>query len=153
MSRFLPILFAAGFMLLCSCARERPAGLEVDSALESELRQITAIDNHAHPAKVVTYGEEDHDYDALPADAIADLTMPPMFREGSNYLPQAWHALFSYGYADASTEHLPAVNKARQNMMKEKGDLYPSWVLNHANTDIMLANRVAMGRGLPSDRF
>ena len=98
-TRFWPILFAAGLTFLCSCARERPAGLEVDEALESELRQITAIDNHAHPVKVVTYGEEDHDYDALPADAIADLALPPPFREGSNYFPQAWHALFGYQYS------------------------------------------------------
>ena len=32
-------------------------------------------------------------------------------------------------------------------MMKQKGDLYPVWVLNHTNTEIMLSNRVAMGRG------
>ena len=38
-------------------------------------------------------------------------------------------------------------------MQKQKGDLYPVWVLNHTNTEIMLANRVAMGRGLPNDRF
>ncbi len=125
----------------------------MDEALQSELRQITAIDNHAHPVKVVTYGEEDHDYDALPADAGTELALPPPFREGSSYFPQAWHALFGYSYADASKEHISAVGKARQEMMKQKGDLYPSWVLNHASTDIMLANRVAMGRGLPSDRF
>jgi hypothetical protein len=152
-TRFLPILLAAGLPFLCSCARDRPAGLEVDGALESELRQITAIDNHAHPVKVVTYGEEDGDYDALPADAIADLALPPPFRENSNYFPQAWRALFGYPYSDASKNHVSAVSKARQEMMKQKGDLYPSWVLNHTSTDIMLANRVAMGRGLPGDRF
>lgn len=151
--RFLPIVLAVGLFFFCSCARERAPGLEVDSALESELRQITAIDNHAHPVKVVTYGEEDHDYDALPADAITDLALPPLFSENSSYFPQAWHALFGYPYSDTTKEHVPAVSKARQELMKQKGDLYPSWVLNHTNTDIMLANRTAMGRGLPSDRF
>src|SRR5207302_162001 len=28
-----------------------------------------------------------------------------------------------------------------------------SWVLKRANTEMVLANRVAMGRGLPQDRF
>ncbi len=125
----------------------------MDAALESELRQVTAIDNHAHPMKVVTYGEEDHDYDALPADAIVDLALPTPFRQDSNHFPPAWRALFNYPYSDMSKEHAAVVDKARRDMMKEKGDLYPSWVLNHANTEIMLANRVAMGRGLPSDRF
>lgn len=153
MSRFLPILFAVGLTFLCSCTREHPTGLQVDEGLDSELRQISAIDNHAHPVKAVAYGEEDHDYDALPADAITDLALPSPFREGSSYFPQAWHALFGYQYSDAKAEHIPALGKARQEMMKQKGDLYPSWVLNHANTDIMLANRVAMGRGLPNERF
>ncbi len=147
------MLLGAGLLFLCSCAREHSPGLEVDAALETELRQISAIDNHAHPAKVVTYGEEDRDYDALPADAVADLALPTPFREGSPYFPEAWRALFGYQYSDASREHVAAVGKARLEMMKQKGDLYPSWVLNHANTEIMLANRVAMGRGLPSDRF
>lgn len=148
------LLILGGVLSLCSCGwQQQPAGLEVDTALESELRQTAAIDNHAHPVAVVSYGEEDHDYDALPADAIADLALPPLFREGSPYFPEAWHALFGYKYSDASREHVLILSKARQEMMKSKGDLYPSWVLNHANTDIMLANRVTMGRGLPSDRF
>ena len=123
MSRFLPILFAVGLTFLCSCTRERPAGLQVDEGLDSELRQISAIDNHAHPVKAVAYGEEDHDYDALPADAITDLALPSPFREGSSYFPQAWHALFGYQYSDAKAEHIPALGKARQEMMKQKGDL------------------------------
>jgi uncharacterized protein len=153
MNRLAPALLIAGLLLACSCTQQSSPGPEVDGALESELRQVIAIDNHAHPMKVVGYGEEDHDYDALPADAIEDLALPTPFREGSNYFPPAWHALFGYQYSDMSKEHSATVSKARQDMMKEKGDLYPSWVLNHTSTEIMLANRVAMGRGLPSDRF
>jgi hypothetical protein len=48
---------------------------------------------------------------------------------------------------------MPALVQAKQDIAKQKGDLYPVWVLNHADTDIMLANRTSMGRGLPSDRF
>ncbi len=140
-------------MLLISCNDPHRSGLYVDSSIEAELRQIHAIDNHAHPMKVVSPGEEDQDYDALPADAIQDLALPTPFREGSPYFPEAWHALFGYNYSDANKDRLADLEKRKRNVAKKKGDLYPVWVLNQANTEIMLANRVAMGRGLSSDRF
>jgi hypothetical protein len=125
----------------------------VDSSLDSEIRQIPAIDNHAHPAAVVSYGEEDRDFDALPADSIQDMALPTPFLDGSPYFPQAWHALFGYNYSDASPNHLAQLQQDKHKIAAEKGDLYPAWVLNHSNTEIMLANRVAMGRGLTPDRF
>ncbi|MGA8030491.1 MAG: amidohydrolase family protein [Bryobacteraceae bacterium] len=146
-------LTLAGFAFVLSCSRRNQSNLYIEPSIESELRQIHAIDNHAHPMKVVSYGEEDHDYDALPADAIQDQALPTPFREDSPYFPEAWHALFHYDYDDAKTEHLAELQKSKHDIAKQKGDSYPSWVLNQANTDIMLANRVAMGRGLPADRF
>jgi predicted TIM-barrel fold metal-dependent hydrolase len=139
--------------LLLSCNRSESSHPYVDSSIDAELRQIHVIDNHAHPMKVVSDGEQDRDFDALPADAIQDLTLPTPLREGSPYFLQAWHALFGYNFSDTKPEHLAQLQQARANLKKQKGDLYPSWVLNHVNTDIMLANRVAMGRGLTPDRF
>lgn len=146
-------LYAATLLLIASCTRTHPSRLYVDSTIESELRQIHAIDNHAHPMKVVSAGEADHDYDALSMEGIEDLSMPAPFRPGSPYFPAAWHALFGYDYSDEAPEHLAELQKVKSRIAKEKGDQYPAWVLNHANTDIMLANRVSMGRGLSSDRF
>ena len=114
---------------------------------------MPAIDNHAHPVKVVRAGDEDHDYDALPADGITDMAMPLPLRMGSPRFPEAWHALFGYKYTDSEASHIAELVQVRQQMRKNKGDLYPSWVLNQAKTDIMLANRTAMGAGLPADRF
>lgn len=144
---------AAACAVLASCGAARTSHLYVDSAIESELRQIHAIDNHAHPMKVVSGGEEDHDYDALSMEGIQDLALPAPFQEGNPYFPQAWHALFGYNYSDAKPEHIAELEKKKREIAKEKGDLYSVWVLNQANTEIMLANRVAMGRGLTSDRF
>ena len=45
------------------------------------------------------------------------------------------------------------LQQAKEEKRREKGELYPAWVLNQTLTDIMLANRVAMGRGLSPDRF
>ncbi len=138
--------------LLVSCSG-RSSALRVDSSIEAELHSIAAIDNHAHPKKVVSPGEEDHDYDALPADAIEDPALPAPLQEGSPYFAAAWGALFGYRSTDSKPEHWTELEGARHRIAEQKGDLYPSWVLNHTNTEIMLANRVAMGRGLPSDRF
>jgi len=139
--------------VLFSCRKPAATGLYVDSSIDSEIRQIPAIDNHAHPLAVVSYGEEDRNYDALPADAIQDLALPTPFRDGSSYFPQAWHALFGYDFADAKPEHIAQLQQTKRKIAAEKGDLYPAWVLNRTNTEIMLANRVAMGRGLTPDRF
>ncbi len=140
----------AACALMLSCNRPPDSGLYVDSVIDSELRSIPAIDNHAHPQKVVSSGEEDRDFDALPADAIQDPALPTPFRENSPYFPEAWRALFGYNFSDSKPEHLAILNKSKREIRKQKGDLYPSWVLNHANTEIMLANRVSMGRGLAS---
>lgn len=141
------------FLCLTAGCRRNTPGLHVNSDIESEIRQIPSIDNHAHPMKVVAYGEEDRDFDALPADAIQDLALPTPMRGDSPYLPQAWHALFGYAYSDFDSQHLGKLEEAKRNLQKQKGDLYPVWVLNRTNTEIMLANRVAMGRGLSNDRF
>ena len=67
--------------------------------------------------------------------------------------PLAWKALFDFEQAAPPPAEMPALVRAKQDIAKQKGDLYPVWVLNHTETDIMLANRTSMGRGLPSDRF
>ena len=38
-------------------------------------------------------------------------------------------------------------------MRREEGDRYPAWVLDKLGIDVMLANRIAMGRGLDAARF
>lgn len=154
MGRF-PVLLVSLFWLFLSSVScdSHSTHLYVESGIEAELRQIHAIDDHAHPQAVLGQGETDRNFDALPANAIQDLSLATPFRPDSPYFQEAWQALFKYPYSDASPAHLKALNKLRENTMRQKGDLYPSWVLNQANTDIMLANRVSMGRGLPGDRF
>jgi hypothetical protein len=46
-----------------------------------------------------------------------------------------------------------ALRRKRDDLQRSKGDGYPTWVLNQTDTAVMLANRVAMGRGLTGDRF
>ncbi len=153
MARFSLVFAVLAISACVSCENSRRSDLYVDSSIQSELAQIAAIDNHAHPQKVVSYGEEDRDFDALPADAIQDLALPTPFREGSPLFQEAWQALFAYNFPDGKPEHMSELKAAKRKEEKARGDQYPSWVLNRANTEIMLANRVSMGRGLPPDRF
>lgn len=111
----------------------------IASDIAAELEHTKSIDNHAHPMKVVGPGEQDRDFDALPADAVLQPALPVPSRPDNPLFHQAWQDLFN--------------SQPKAEIAKQKGDLYPVWILNHTDTEIMLANRVAMGRGLPNDRF
>ncbi|HZS52858.1 MAG TPA: amidohydrolase family protein [Bryobacteraceae bacterium] len=149
----LPFAAVAALCFLTACTKPSASDPYVNASLESELRQIPAIDNHAHPMAVVSAGEEDHDYDALSMEGVQDIALPAPFREGSPYFTQAWHTLYGLDQNDNVHPNLTRISAARQEMEKRKGDLYPVWVLNQSHTEVMLANRVIMGRGLTPDRF
>lgn len=142
----------AAILLPSSCS-QGPSQTNIDSAIAENIARTSAIDNHAHPVALTAAGETDRDFDALPADAISDLAMPSVLSPSGPRYVEAWRALFHYSFADQTPDHLRELPKVRKQMMAEKKDLYPSWVLNQVRSDIMLANRVAMGAGLPSDRF
>jgi len=144
---FVAVVYA---LLASGCSRP---GSQIQSEIAAELEHTKLIDNHAHPMKVVSTGEVDRDFDALPADAVQDPGMPVAGQPDNPLFAAAWQDLFNYKTSGSMTGNLPDLAQTRSSMMQQKGDSYPSWVLNHTNTEIMLANRVAMGRGLPNDRF
>lgn len=122
--------------LLCAACQRVPetvvpAFAEADARLLAEIRNIPAIDNHAHPVRPVAPGEApDRDYDALPVDNLEPTSDPVRERPGT-----------------------PELARARAHVVR--GD--PAKVLDQLGIAVMLANRVAMGppggSGLPSDRF
>ena len=136
-------------LLVASCHGPSSRGFVVDSSIEKELRQTHAIDNHAHPQRLMPAGEEDRDFDALPADSIQDPALGAAFQPEGPLFQQAQQALFG----SSAPEHTAALQQSKRVRQKQKGDLYPSWVLNQVGTDIMVANRVSMGSSLPQDRF
>ncbi|HEX4749372.1 MAG TPA: amidohydrolase family protein [Bryobacteraceae bacterium] len=151
--KILPVAVAAALCLSAACGHPSASTPYVDASVSSELNQISAIDNHAHPMAVVAAGEEDHNYDALSMEGIEDMGLPAPFREGSPYFPEAWHALYGVNATADGKQNLSRVEQLSHDMQKRKGDLFPAWVLNQSHTELMLANRVAMGRGLTPDRF
>jgi predicted TIM-barrel fold metal-dependent hydrolase len=114
-------------LLLTAAACQRAS--RVDPQLEAEIASIQAIDNHAHPVRPSGPGEPaDDEFDALPVDNLEAASDPIRVRPGSPELLDAHRAL---------------PHAART----------PTEVLDKLGIGVMIANRVAMGPGLPSDRF
>jgi hypothetical protein len=121
--------------LLAGCGRERQV-----ADISAEIARIRAIDNHAHPVRVVSKGEQDREFDALPVENLEPGSDAVSLRPGNPGARAASQALFG------QRERKPQV-------IAEKGDQYPAWVLDQMGVEVMLANRVAMGRGIAPPRF
>jgi predicted TIM-barrel fold metal-dependent hydrolase len=124
-----------------------------DPQLRADIQKIKAIDNHSHPPKLVSPGEKDDDFDALPCDPLEPSDPTTTSRpENPQYLA-AWKALYGYPYNDASPEHLKELLKLKEDVRLQQGDNFPNWVLDQLGIESELANRIALGRGLKSPRF
>ena len=120
----------------------------------AEVDSIQAIDNHAHPVRVVGEGEKDADYDALPVALMEAYDSGPLRERADNpELTGAWRALFGFRHEDMSAESVRQALELKKQAKKDKGDRYPAWVLDEMKIGVMLANRVSMGRGLDPARF
>jgi predicted TIM-barrel fold metal-dependent hydrolase len=98
-------------------------------------------------------GEKDDDFDALPCDPLEQGDLPVAARPENPQFLAAWKALYGYRYNDVRPEHVRELVQAKQKVMQQQGDNYPSWVLDHVGIEVELANRVAMGRGLNPQHF
>ena len=127
-------------MLLCLAGCSRPAADAVDPAIASEISRIRAIDNHAHPVRVVLNGPPDREFDALPVDNMEPASDPLNLRPNAPATLDAIRALYG------TPERKP-------QFQREKADGYPTWVLDQMGVEVMLANRVAMGPGIQPPRF
>ena len=145
------------FALMLTCisltanALGRPAA---DPQLLAEIRSIRAIDNHSHALAVTASGETDNAADVIPCGSFEYSAPPPMrLRPDNAVYFGAWRELFGYRYDDMLPAHLSELAGARSRIALEKGDAYPAWILDKLNIDVMLTNRVTMGRGLSAPRF
>jgi hypothetical protein len=126
----------------------------IDRDLFSEISKIKAIDNHAHPLKYVAPGEKpDDEYDALPLEVIPPFPLPVRLMPTNPEFAGAWRALYGYTHADMSEAHVKELLANKQKVLSERGEAFPSWILDQLNIETMFANRVAMGRGLNAPRF
>jgi len=131
-------LLAIPLIVLASCGRA-PESDRIDPELASRIASIKAIDNHAHPVRPTLNGEKpDDEYDALPVESLEAQSDPVRDRPGSPELIEAHRAVFGGDKANAARTY---------------GRDYAVRVLDQLNIETMLANRVALGPGLPSPRF
>lgn len=124
-----------------------------DPGLLSEINKIQAVDNHTHVSKVVAAGEVDDDFDALPCNILEGGPDPTMARLDNPQFLEAWQKLYGYKYNDRDPTHMRELITAREKVLRDQGDNFPSWVLDQLGTQYLFANRVAMGRGLNGPRF
>jgi predicted TIM-barrel fold metal-dependent hydrolase len=130
------------------------AQTEPDPYLLSEINKIKAVDNHTHVPKLVGQGEKDDEYDALPCGGYVEPSDDPnMARPDNPLFLEAWQKLYGYRFKDKSAEHVKELLAAKQSVKQKQGDNFPVWVLDQLGTEYMLANRIAMGRGLVQSRF
>ncbi len=140
-------------LLACIVFTAASAQTSPDPGLLTEIGRIPAFDNHTHVVKVVGPGEKDDDYDALPCYLLPPSSDPAMARPDNPLFREAWQKLYGYGHSDLSAEHLRELLSAKQHIESEQGDRYPAWILDKLGIEYMLANRIAMGRGLEPPRF
>jgi predicted TIM-barrel fold metal-dependent hydrolase len=121
--------------------------------ITADVAGIRAIDNHAHPVRVTGPGEQDREFDALPVDNMEPSSDPIYLRPGAPGILEAWRALFGYPYNDLREQHARELADLKRGAMQRAGDAYPAWVLDRMGVEVMLANRVRMGRGIQPPRF
>jgi hypothetical protein len=129
----------AAALLLTSCAS--PPQSAADPGLLAEIQQIKAIDNHAHPVRATDAGEPpDRGFDALPVDNMEPQSDPVNLRPQSPAIAAASQTL--YGGPGG-----------KPRVQREQGANYPAWVLDRMGVEVMLANRVSMGKSIQPPRF
>jgi predicted TIM-barrel fold metal-dependent hydrolase len=150
-----PNRFVLLISLLAGAALAAPAtkAQKPDTELLARIREIRAIDNHAHTPRLVAPRETDDEYDALPCEPLEPTTPPLTSRPENAQFLAAWKALFGYKYDDRSPAHVRELLAAKQRMKQEQGENYANWVLDRLGIETELANRMAMGRGLQPPRF
>jgi predicted TIM-barrel fold metal-dependent hydrolase len=154
MNTSIPIrIVVLGGMLLCITST-LSAQTVPDPYLLLEINKIKAVDNHTHVPRLVNPGEKDDEYDALPCGGYVEPSDDPIMARADNPLfLEAWQKLYGYRYKDKTPEHVRELLAAKQAVKQKQGDNFPTWVLDQLGTEYMMANRIAMGRGLPASRF
>src|SRR5438552_3773262 len=94
---FAPSALLLGAALVAGCGRQpAPADANLaDAGLLDEIGRIQAIDNHAHPVRIMPAGAPpDREFDALPVDNMEPQSDPVNLRPGSALVKEAAQALY-----------------------------------------------------------
>jgi predicted TIM-barrel fold metal-dependent hydrolase len=141
------LLLFAGGIAVGGC--ESPARPDIDPEITAFIAGIQAVDNHSHANSVAP---ADSEADALALDGIPLEVPAPLQPDNPDWLA-AYQALYRYDGTDLSEAHMADLRRAMHDVASAQGDNFPAWVLDQVGTEVLLANRLAMGPGLASPRF
>jgi len=126
----------------------------IDPDIGRRIAAIQAIDNHAHPVLAPPLDASDKEFDALPVSSLEPQSDPVALRPDFALLGAAWKALYGFEIPPPlDAQGLKRLNGARDKVARQQGERFPVWVLEQARIGTMLANRVAMGRGVEPPQF
>ena len=140
------LLFTCG-IAVAGC--ESPARPDIDPEISRFIASIRAVDNHSHANSIAP---ADSEADALALDGIPFEVPAPLHPDNPDWLA-AYQALYRYTGGDLSEARMPELRRAMEDVASAQGDNFPAWVLDQVGTEVLLANRIAMGPGLASPRF
>jgi hypothetical protein len=154
----LSLTSAALLLALLSCSGRHNSANNAVPGIDPDLSRIIdaipVIDNHAHPVLAPPLDATEKEFDALPVSNLEPQSDPPALRPDFPLLGAAWKALYGFDSPPPlDAAGLQQLNQARERVKQQHGDQYPAWVLDQAHIGTMLANRVAMGRGVQPPRF
>jgi predicted TIM-barrel fold metal-dependent hydrolase len=135
---------------VCGAAVRARAQAPVDSSLSAFIARIRAVDNHTHAN---TVAPADSESDALPLDGLPPFPLPERLRPDSPPWIAAYRAMYGYKYDDLSDAHMTELRTTMKNIARDQGNRFPEWVLDRIGTEVMIANRIALGPGLAPPRF
>ncbi|MHB1936688.1 MAG: amidohydrolase family protein [Acidobacteriaceae bacterium] len=151
--QIVPFTVACLLLSAGACIAQQSAP-EIDPGIAQRIATIWAVDNHAHPVLAPPLDKTDREFDALPATSLEPQSDPAALRPDFPLLGAAWKSLYRFDAPPPlDSAGLKRLNDARARVKAQQGENYPAWVLDKARIGTMLANRVAMGRGVGPPRF
>ena len=151
------ISYACLTVYISSCNQSPSANEETisdysatDTDLAEFISKIKAVDNHAHPT---TINPDDKGFDALPLDGLGNIELPARVRPESQEWLAACKGVYGFTGTELNEKAMKVLMDTIGNVMKQKAEKFPEWALNQAGIEVMLANRITMGPGLPAPRF
>ena len=94
----------------------------------------------------------DTEFDALPLDALPPFNVPWRLRTENPGWLAGRRALYAIS-GDTGSSFRDAFSAARGRVTTAQGARFPEWVLDQVGTEVMLANRIALGPTLAPPRF
>jgi hypothetical protein len=151
--RRIPSIIFVFALTCCSCNEIESSNTNndpPDKELVEFIANIKAVDNHAHPN---TTEPDDKGADALPLDGLGNIQLPARLQPQSPDWLAAWRAVYGYKADTISEQVIKEMANAEMNMIKQKGENFPAWVLDQSKIEVMLGNRIAPGPGISAPRF